>query len=146
MVINSHIWKHLRPQGDLVPSIKTRLNRSSSSNFSKSENYNKMMLSKLLILLLGEGFCFPNALARSRRQSMQQVQKSLINELQKEIPVFHFPQQQSQATFDKKSVYEFDYRQRQEFNAAGYRPRLTNKQSQINDFFNLYQQMYQREW
>merc|ERR1712131_188598 len=116
------------------------------SNFSKSENYNKMMLSKLLILLLGEGFCFPNALARNRRQSMQQVQESLINELQKEIPVFHFTQQQSQATFDKKSVYEFDYRQRQEFNAAGYRPRLTNKQSQINDFFNLYQQMYQREW
>ena len=104
-----------------------------------------MRLSNFLIFVLGAVFCFPNALARNRRQSMQQVHESLTNELENEISLFHFPRLQPEfkRQLDKKSVYN---RQQQGFNTAAYEPILKNKIPKTNDFFNLYQQMYLREW
>ena len=112
------------------------------------------MLSKLLIFLIGEALCFPNALAQNQRLTMQQLQNELQNELQKlqnDIPVFHFPKRQAkprlaaienqmpnnkQATYSREAATTF--------NTAGYKPIETvlNK----NEFFNLYQQMFQEEW
>ena len=85
---------------------------------------------------------------------MQQLQNELQNELQKlqnDIPVFHFPKRQAkprlaaienqmpnnkQATYSREAATTF--------NTAGYKPIETvlNK----NEFFNLYQQMFQEEW
>ena len=106
-----------------------------------------MMLSKLLIFLIGEALCFPNALAQNQRLTMQQLQ----NELQNEIPVFHFPKRLSkprlaavnnQMPNNKQATYK---RQAAATSStAGYKPIETvlNK----NEFFNLYQQMFQEEW
>ena len=108
-----------------------------------------MMLSNLLIFVFGIVYCFPNALARNRRQSMQQVQESLINELENEITYFHFPRMQPESKrqlnskLDKKSVFN---RQQNGFNTASYEPIMKNKIYKTNDFFNLYQQMFLREW
>ena len=76
---------------------------------------------------------------------MQQVHESLTNELENEISLFHFPRLQPEfkRQLDKKSVYN---RQQQGFNTAAYEPILKNKIPKTNDFFNLYQQMYLREW
>ena len=106
-----------------------------------------MMLFKLLIFLIGEALCFPNALAQNQRLTMQQLQ----NELQNEIPVFHFPKRLSkprlaavnnQMPNNKQATYK---RQAAATSStAGYKPIETvlNK----NEFFNLYQQMFQEEW
>ena len=118
-----------------------------------------MMLSKILIFLIGEALCFPNALARNRRQTMQQVQNELQNELQKEIPVFHFPKRTDfkPVSFQKPSRLSAIKNQRSSnkqatynrqaaatFNTAGYKP--INTVLNKNEFFNLYQQMFQEEW
>ena len=116
------------------------------------------MPSKLLIFLIGEALCFPNALARNRRQIMQQVQIELQNELQREIPVFHFlkranfkprlskPQQfsaiKNQRSSNKQATY--NGQAAATFNAAGYKP--INAHLNKNEFFDLYQQMFQEEW
>ena len=117
-----------------------------------------MMLSKFFIFLIGETLCFPNAFARNRRQTMQQVQTELQNELQKEIPVFHFPKRtettpsepipqrllaiQSQRSSNKQATY--NQQAAATFNIAGYKP--INIGLNKNEFFNLYQQMFQEEW
>ena len=111
-----------------------------------------LMLSKLLIFLIGEALCFPNALARNRRQTMQQVQIELQNELQKEIPVFHFPKRtdfkprlsaiKNQRSSNKQATY--NGQAAATFNAAGYKP--INAHLNKNEFFDLYQQMFQEEW
>ena len=50
-----------------------------------------MTLFKILIFLVGDALCFPNALAQNRRQTMQQNHNELQNDSHKEITVFHFP-------------------------------------------------------
>ena len=74
----------IRPQANVMASIK-------SLEFSKILRITTMMLLKILIFLIGDALCFPNALAQNRRQTMQQVHNELQNDLQKEIKVFHFP-------------------------------------------------------
>ena len=114
-----------------------------------------MMLSKILIFLIGEALCFPNALARNRRQTMQQVQIELQNEFQKEIPVFHFPkrtefkpiskpQPLSAIKIQRSNNKQAAYNRQATFNTAGYKP--INTVLNENEFFNLYQQMFQEEW
>ena len=110
------------------------------------------MLSKILIFLIGEALCFPNARAQNRRQTMQQVH----NELQKEITVFHFPLRTEFKTILKPQrlaaikIQRFsnkqatNNRQPLNFNKAGYKP--LNSVLTKNEFFNLYQQMLQEEW
>ena len=86
---------------------------------------------------------------------MQQVQNELQNELQKEIPVFHFPKRTDFKPISKpprlsaiknqrSSNKQAFYNRQATFNTAGYKPIKTvlNK----NEFFNLYQQMFQEEW
>ena len=113
------------------------------------------MLSKILIFLIGEALCFPNALARNRRLTMQQLHNELQNELQKEIPVFHFPkridfkpipkpQRLSAIKNQRSSIKQAAYNRQATFNTAGYKP--INTVLNENEFFNLYQQMYQEEW
>ena len=116
------------------------------------------MLSKLLIFLIGEALFFPNALARNRRQTMQQVQIEFQNELQKKIPVFHFskranfkprlskPQQLSAIKNQRSSNKQATYNRQAAatFNTAGYKP--INTVLNKNEFFDLYQQMFQEEW
>ena len=113
------------------------------------------MLSKTLIFLIGEALCFPNALARNRRQTMQQVKNELQNELQKEIPVFHFPkrtdskpiskpQRLSAINNQRSSNKQAGYNRQATFNTAGYEP--INNVLNKNEFFNRYQQMFREEW
>ena len=110
-----------------------------------------MMLSKILIFLIGEALCFPNARAQNRRQTMQQVH----NELQKEITVFHFPlrtefktilkpQRLAAIKIQRSNNKQAAYNRHATFNTAGYKP--INTVLNKNEFFDLYQQMFQEEW
>ena len=114
------------------------------------------MLFKILIFLIGDGLCFPNAFAQNRRQTMQQVHNELQNDLQKEITVFHFPIRTEFKQILKPQrlaaikIQKFSKKQATKngqplnFNIAGNKPIITVLKK--NEFFNLYQQMLQKEW
>lgn len=115
-----------------------------------------MTLFKILIFLIGDALCFPNAPAQNRRPTMQQVHNELQNDLQKEIKVFHFPIRTEFKPILKPQrpaaikIQRFSNKQainnRQPFNfdIAGDKP--INTVLNEYEFFNFYQQMLQKEW
>ena len=131
-----------------------------------------MILSKLLILFIGEILCFPYVFARTF--SLQEVHEDVLNELQKEIPVSHFPKRKPiskpqrrstqgvwipglaeviSAIKNQKSINQQSTENRQTFNTAGYEPlgKLNSPNNinivfNLNEFLDLYEQMFQDEW
>ena len=109
-----------------------------------------MILSKLLILFIGEILCFPYVFAKTF--SLQEVHEAVLNELQKETLVSHFPQQKPISKPQRRSVFQNQkssnqqsIENRQMFNAAGYEPiNIVLKLDGFLDF--LFEQMIQDEW
>ena len=110
------------------------------------------MLSKLFILFIGEIFCFPNAL--SQKFSLKEVHQAVLNELQNDIPVFHFPKRQPapkpqrlSTIKHQKSNSKQPMHNRKVFHAAGYDSyEPIDTVLATNEFFNMYQQMFEQEW
>ena len=115
-----------------------------------------MMLSKLFILFIGEILCFPNAL--SQKFSLKEVHEASRNELQNDIPVFHFPERQPisnsiskpqrlQTIKHQKSNSQQPIHNRKVFHAAGYDSyEPIDTVLATNKFFNMYRQMFEQEW
>ena len=117
-----------------------------------------MILSKLLILFIGEILCFPYVFARTF--SLQEVHEDVLNELQNEIPVTHFPKRKPMSKPQRRSIIknqissnQQSIENRQTFNTAGYEPlgKLNSRNNinivlKLDEFLDLYEQMFQDEW
>ena len=101
-------------------------------------------------MFIGEILCFPYVFAQTF--SLQEVHEAVLNELQKETLVSHFPQQkpiskqQRRSVFkNKKSSNQQSIENRQMFNTAGYEP--INMVLKLDGFLDfLFEQMIQDEW